>query len=150
MLLSHKMTGVEIVKAINRDGGAQCGEMLLLHKLIGVEIVKAINRDGGAQSPVDCWWKRPLLLHRLIGVEIVKVINCFLRLLCTVELVGTLLLGPYLSVTRHFPFQSIELDNLQVESKLGLLTNRRCCGLCRKCLNDQQKQVLLLGTTSWH
>ena len=28
--------------------------MLLLHKMIGVEIVKAINRDGGTQSPVDC------------------------------------------------------------------------------------------------
>ena len=86
MLLSHKKISVEIVKAINRDSGAQFGEIVLLHRMIGVEIVNAINRDGGVQSPVDCWRKRPQLLHRMIGVEIVKVVNSCLRLLCTVVL----------------------------------------------------------------
>ena len=68
-------------------------------------------------------------------VEIVKVTNSCLRLLCTVVFVGTLLLGPYLSVSPHFPFQSIEIEILQVRSKIGLLTNKRCCRLCRKCSN---------------
>ena len=81
-------------------------------------------------------------------VESVKVIYTCLRLLCTVVLVGTLLLGPYLSFSRHFPFQSIEINNLQVGSKIDLLTNKRCCRLCRKCSNGQQKQVRMTETIS--
>ena len=58
MLLLHRMIGVEIVMAINRDGGFQCGEMLLLHRMIGVEIVKAINRDGGASLVKCCYYTK--------------------------------------------------------------------------------------------